>query len=195
MSRRKRYELKTNNNSTFALNITSMTDMFTILLVFLLQTYSTAEIQVLPEPGQALPVSNADSNPILALQVSVTRNELKVEDKVIAKLNQDDFTRADIDPNDSNFIKPLFEALEKVAKQEQEKDEKYQADKAAGTLPVVKDSHGNVIPAPGPNVGILEGRILVKADQNLSYGVLRKVMYTASMAGFPKMKMATVVGN
>lgn len=172
-----------------------MTDMFTILLVFLLQTYSTADIQVLPEPGQALPLSNVEANPIMAVQVSVTKDELKIEDKVIAKLSQMDFTRTDIDPNDTNFIKPLFEALEKVAKDEKAKDEKYQADKAAGTLPVVKDSHGNTVPAPGPNVGILEGRILVKADQNLSYGVLRKVMYTASMAGFPKMKMATVVGN
>lgn len=149
----------------------------------------------MPETGQSLPLSSVESNPIMALQVSLTRNELKVEDKVIARLNSDDFTKGDIDPNDENFVRPLFEALSQAAKVEKAKDEKYQADKAAGTLPVVKDAHGNKIPAPGPNPGILEGRILVKADQNLNYGVLRKVMYTASMAGFPKFKMATVVGN
>ena len=36
MSRRRRAEFDTKKKSTFALNITSMTDMFTILLVFLL---------------------------------------------------------------------------------------------------------------------------------------------------------------
>lgn len=195
MARRKRYEVKTGQNSTFALNVTSMTDMFTIMLVFLLQTYTTAEVQVIPDQGQSLPTSNSESNPVMALQISVTKNELKVEDRVIASLKDEDFTRADVDPNDSNFIRPLFAELEKVAKAEKEKDEKYQANLAAGTPEMVKDSHGNLVPAGKANPGILDGKIIVKADQNLSYGVLRKVMYTASMAGFPKMKMATVVGN
>lgn len=195
MSRRKRFEISKSHSSTFALNVTSMTDMFTIMLVFLLQSYSIADIQVTPDLGQALPTSNSESNPVMSLQVSVTRNELKVEDRVIASLQSDDFTKKDIDPNDPNFIVPLFQALEKIAKEEKARDEKYQADVAAGTLKMVKDIHGNVVPEPKPNAGILEGKILVKADQNLSYGVMRKVMYTASMAGFPKLKMATVVGN
>jgi len=195
MSRRKRFELNKNHNSTFALNVTSMTDMFTIMLVFLLQSYSTSELQVIPDKGQELPVSNSEANPVQAMEISLTRNELKVKDRVIASLQSDDFTRADIDPNDTNFIKPLFEALQKAAKEEKERQEKYEANMAAGTPEMIKDAHGQLIPAGKPNPGILEGRILVKADQNLSYGVLRKVMYTASMAGFPKLKMATVVGN
>lgn len=195
MSRRRRYEPNIGHSSTFALNVTSMTDMFTIMLVFLLQTYSVSEVQVVPEKGQELPKSSSEANPTMALQVSVTRTELKIDDKVIANLQGEDFTHKDIDPNDTNFIKPLFEALEKIAKEEKARDEKYQADLAAGTLPMVKDAHGNLIPGPKPNAGILDGKILVKADQSLSYGVMRKVMYTASMAGFPKLKMATVVGN
>lgn len=179
MSRRKRFELNKNHSGTFGLNITSMTDMFTILLVFLLQTYSTADIQVTPDQGQALPVSNVDANPVMSVQVSVTKNELKIENRTIASLKDMDFTGQDIDANDPNFIKPLFQELEKLAKDEKKKDEDFQS----GATKVK------------PNPGILDGKILVKADQNLSYGVLRKVMYTASMAGFPKMKMATVVGN
>lgn len=176
--RRRRYQAPTRATS-FGLNITSMTDMFTILLVFLLQTYSTAEIQVTPDTGQNLPLSNSEANPILAVQVSVTKNELKLDDKVIANLKDLDFERKDIDSNDSNFILPLFKALEEVSKVEKEKDEKFQAGETT-----VK-----------ANTGALEGRILMKADSELSYQVVRKVMYTASMAGFPKLKMATVVGN
>lgn len=194
MSRRKRYQ-NSNANTTFSLNITSMTDMFTILLVFLLQTYSTAEIQVTPEKGQELPLSSSEINPVAAIEISVTRNELKVANRVIASLKDDDFTGSDVDAHDSNFITPLFKELEKVAKEEKAKDDQYQQDLANGTLPVTKDRHGHDLPALKPNAGILDGRVLVKADQNLSYGVLRKIMYTASMAGFPKLKMATVVGN
>ncbi len=195
MSRRRRFEMKTGHSSTFALNVTSMTDMFTIMLFFLLQTYTTSEVQVNPEKDQKLPVSSSEANPVMALQVSLTKDELKVEDKVIATLKDVDFSKADVSSNDPNFIQPLFTALEKIAKDEKAKDEKYQADIAAGTPQMIKDAHGNLIPAGKPNPGILEGRILVKADQALPYGLLRKVMYTASMAGFPKMKMATVVGN
>lgn len=176
--RRRRYQAPA-RAASFSLNITSMTDMFTILLVFLLQTYSTAEIQVTPDVGQNLPLSNAEANPILAVQVSVTKNELKIDDKVIANLKDLDFERKDIDGNDSNFILPLFKALEETAKVEKEKDDKFQAGEST-----VK-----------ANAGTLEGRILMKADSELSYQVVRKVMYTASMAGFPKLKMATVVGN
>ena len=156
-----------------------MTDMFTILLVFLLQTYTTSDIQVIPEQGQSLPLSNVDANPVMAVQVSVTKDVLKFEDRVIASMSNLDFSQKDIDSNDPNFIKPLFDELSKLAKDEKAKDDAFQA--GTGTVKA--------------NAGVLDGKILVKADQNLSYGVLRKVMYTASMAGFPKMKMATVVGN
>lgn len=195
MSRRRRYQPPTNHSSTFGLNITSMTDMFTILLVFLLQSYSSADVQIIPDKGQDLPLSSSEANPVRAVEVSITRTELKVADRVIASIQNDDFVKSDVDSNDSNFIPVLFKELEKVAKEEKAKEEQYEKDLAAGTLPVTKDQFGHDIPQPKPNSGILEGKILVKADQNLSYGVLRKIMYTASMAGFPKMKMATVVGN
>jgi biopolymer transport protein ExbD len=195
MSRRKRFEINRSAHSTFALNVTSMTDMFTIMLVFLLQTYSVAEVQVVPDAGQDLPKSSSEANPVLALQVSLTRQELKVNDQVIAQLDKMDFRSGDVDPQDTNFIRPLFEALQKIAKEEKLRDEQYQENLAKGTLPQIKDTHGNLVPEPRPNACILAGKMILKADQSLSYGVMRKVMYTASMAGFPQLKMATVVGN
>lgn len=176
--RRKRYEAP-KAKSTFGLNITSMTDMFTILLVFLLQTYSTAEVNISPDLGQSLPLSSSEANPIFAVEVSITKDVLKIDNKVIANLKNMDFERKDIDGNDSNFILPLFKALEETTKLEKEKDEKYLAGESTKRA----------------NIGILEGRILMKADSELSYQTVRKIMYTASMAGFPKLKLATVVGN
>ena len=171
---RRRYESKSNTSSTFGLNITSMTDMFTILLVFLLQTYTTSDVQVIPENGVRLPVANAEANPVEALKVSVSPTELKIDGKVVASLKDNDFARGDIDPNDTNFILPFFHALEAANKDIQAKRQAASTDKAKTEE---------------------EGRILLQADESLSYQTLRKVMYTASMAGFPKLKLATVVGN
>lgn len=165
MSRRRRYEPTVKQNSTFTLNITSMTDMFTILLVFLLQSYSTAEVQIELEEGLRLPASSSFSNPTEAIKLSLTANALKIDKDKVADLKNADFMASDLEDKDTNFIKPLFEQLDRIAKSEADK-------------PHVKD-----------------GKILLQADRNLPYGTLRKVMYTASMAGFPQLKLVTMVGE
>lgn len=164
--RRGRYEQKERNQS-FALNITSMTDMFTILLVFLLQTYSTAEFQVDPEKGISLPLSNASTEPTKAMKVSLSKTELMIDGRKIASLDmtKNDFASGDLESSDTNFVKPLFSELEKWAKEHPED-------------PAVKD-----------------GKLIFLADSSHNYQTIRKVMYTASMAGFPKLKLATVVGE
>lgn len=139
-----------------------MTDMFTILLVFLLQTYSTAEFQPSPEKGIRLPTSNSQSNPVLSLQLSLSQESLRLENQEITKLAKGSFDSTSLDKNDNQFIKPLFDELRK-------RSESTKASK--------------------------EGLVLLKADENLPYDTLRKVMYTVSMAGYPKLKLATVVGN
>jgi biopolymer transport protein ExbD len=39
------------------------------------------------------------------------------------------------------------------------------------------------------------GKVLLQADESLPYSTIRKIMYTASMAGFPNVKLITTVGN
>lgn len=170
-----RFQSKTHTTSVFGLNITSMTDMFTILLVFLLQSYSTSEVEIKMENGIRMPSSSSFTNPVNSLQLSLSGKELKMDGKVLATLNGSEFTKSDIDPNDTNFILPLFRELDRIAKDVEARDK-------AGTLDK-KEAY------------LKEGSLLLMADQALPYNVLRKVMYTASMAGFPKLKMATMMGE
>lgn len=165
MSRRRRYEPNLNKNSTFTLNITSMTDMFTIMLVFLLQTYSTAEVQINPEQNLRLPSSASMLNPTEAVKLSLSQDALKIEDLKVADVKNSEFLPQDLEDKDTNFIKPLFDELDKIAKSSPDKAH-------------VKD-----------------GKILLQADKDLPYATLRKVMYTASMAGFPQLKLITMVGE
>ncbi|WP_347357573.1 biopolymer transporter ExbD [Bdellovibrio sp.] len=167
MSRRRRYEPKTKKNSTFGLNITSMTDMFTIMLVFLLQSYSTSEVQINPENDIRLPSSASMTNATESIKISLSGNALKLDQTKIADVKNADFLPQDLEDKDTNFIKPLFQELDKIAKAEDQKDKAH----------------------------VKEGRILLQADKDLPYATLRKVMYTASMAGFPQLKLVTMVGE
>lgn len=167
MSRRRRFEPNLNKNSSFTLNITSMTDMFTIMLVFLLQTYSTSDVEIIPEKNLRLPSSSTMVNPTQAIKLSLSHDALKIDQTKIADVKDADFLPQDLEAKDTNFIKPLFEELDKLAKSSTDKEK-----------PFIKD-----------------GRILLQADKDLPYATLRKVMYTASMAGFPQLKLVTLVGE
>ena len=164
MGRRKRFALNINQNSTFTLSIASMTDMFTLLLVFLLQNFAATSVEIKPQQNLALPKSNSYKNPILSVQISVSTDDIKVNEKLVARIQNRDIAYSDIDPQDTNFIQPLFKELQAIALD-----------------PNVKKDEKN--------------QIMLQADQNLPYQTLRKVMYTASMAGFPQVKLVTVLGN
>lgn len=161
--KRTRYKPEIKKNQSFALNITSMTDMFTILLVFLLQTFASADVQIDPIEGLRLPSSNTDKNPVTGVKIALTRDELTIDTVLVAQIKNNEFEPSAIDRNDSNFIKPLFLALQKLNNDKDKKEK--------------------------------PGKVLFLADQELPYATLRKVMYTASMAGFPNLKLVTVAGN
>lgn len=163
MSRRRRFQLEHRKNS-FALNITSMTDMFTILLVFLLQTYSTSEVELNVEKNIRLPSSNSTANPIQGVKLSITNDAVKLGDKTIVLVKNKDFESKDLDAHDANFVVPLFKELDEIAKKAEVQGSK-------------------------------EGKLLLQADASLPYQTIRRVMYTASMAGFPQLKLVTVAGE
>ena len=161
--RRQRFKVEIKKNQTFGLNITSMTDMFTILLVFLLQTFASGEVNIDPVTGVRLPTSTTEKNPIDGVKISISPTELKLDQLKVADVQNNLIATTAMDPNDSNFIKPLFDELQKFNKTHE---------KLAKT-----------------------GKVLFQADQSLPYATLRKVMYTASMAGFPNLKLVTTAGN
>lgn len=160
---RRRYQVPIKNKQAMTLNITSMTDVFTILLVFLLQTYSSNEVNIDPINGLRLPSSSTQKNPVNGVKLSISPTELKFDQTVIATVRNSEIETTAIDSKDSNFIKPLFEELQKFNKENE-------------TLAKT-------------------GKVLLQADQELPFSTIRKVMYTASMAGFPNLKIVTTAGK
>lgn len=161
--RKNRFKPEIKKNQSFTLNITSMTDMFTILLVFLLQSFAAGEVAIEQVQGIRLPTSNTEKNPVDGVNVSITQQELRLGQKILAQVKNNDIEAAAIESGDSNFIKPLFDELKKINDEmEKKKDHRI-------------------------------GRVLFQADQELPYATIRKVMYTASMAGFPNVKLITTI--
>lgn len=93
------------------LNLTSMMDMFTIILVFLLKSYSaTGKLITIPE-GYTLPESIAEKIPVLAVNISVDNEYLIVDDALRIRVAD---VRKDFGPP------YIFDSLQKVLKEKAE---------------------------------------------------------------------------
>jgi biopolymer transport protein ExbD len=156
--------------SSFKIQITSMVDMFVILLVFLLKSYSTSPVNINPNKDLRLPQSVAEADPIDVVKIVVSKTGIFIDDKKIMDLNNGEFIPQDLDPNDDHFVTSLYKALD-----EQAQVTKYIA---------------------GKNEAVeFDGKILMQADKDLNYSVLQKVFYTSMLAGYSDMKLAVVAKN
>ena len=78
---------------TVRLNLTSMMDMFTIILVFLLKTYSTEGMLIQPSDNLTLPSSTIERSAEVALDLVVSKETIAVNHEDVENttdvLNQD----------------------------------------------------------------------------------------------------------
>ncbi len=156
MNRRLRFNKKT--NSSFTLNITSMTDMFTIMLVFLLQTYSTNSYEVKPQMGLRMPTSVSEKTPEDAPMISLSKDTLRLNDKTI--LNAKNFILPIESIDQGEIIKPLLTNLQKIKSLKKDKNE-----------------------------------IILQIDKDCPYPNIKQILSTASVAGFIRVRLATISSN
>ena len=138
------------------LNITAMMDMMTILLVFLLKSYSSSTVSVAISPDLTPPESTAFITPQETASVTITQSGISLGDHEIAPIENGKIP-AQFFQSGSIIIQPLFEALKKeVAKQ-----------KAIGVY----------------NKAVqFEGLLSIIGDKNTSYQLLFSVLVTAGQA-------------
>ncbi len=95
-----------------ALNMNSMMDMMTIILLFLLKSFSTEGALVTPSEELRLPTSIQGEKPKKEINVSVAKEVILVNDIVIASLDEI--------PKDQMMISPLALKLAEYAQKERE---------------------------------------------------------------------------
>jgi biopolymer transport protein ExbD len=94
------------------LNLNSMMDMMTIILLFLLKTYSTSGVIVTPSENLELPSSIAKTPPVKDVNVSITRDFILVNEDPVMSINQI--------PQDQMLLPGLYNRLLKEAEKQKE---------------------------------------------------------------------------
>lgn len=153
--------------SAFKIQITSMVDMFIIILVFLLKSFSTSPVNITPSEHLRLPQSTATTNPVDTIKLIVSKSAVFVEDVKIVDMINGNVDKNQADPTDKKFIRALYEELDKKARKSKE-------------LAKINDTVE------------FDGRVLMQIDRHLPYAALEKVIYTSMLAGYYDVKFAVV---
>lgn len=113
-------KIKKHNTDTgeVKLNLTSMMDMFTIILVFLLKTFSAEGMLIQPSEYLTLPTSSVEKSPEVALDVVVSKEWIMVHNEPIVRV-------AELTNYKGFVIKPLQEKLSVYAREAKRMEELY----------------------------------------------------------------------
>lgn len=90
-----------------SLQITSMADIFVILLVFLLKSYSTSMSNLTLTGDVALPEGQATIELKEALKVEITKDAVLIDQKPVAKLKKFEFSSESAEADESSMNKAL----------------------------------------------------------------------------------------
>ena len=139
-----------------ALTMTSLMDMVTIIVCYLLKTYGSDPVVITPTAGQKIPMSRADTPIQDGIPIYVTSRGISTQEKKIVQIDES----GEIDPAalQGHLIGPLYDILAE------------EADKAKQMSESKKEEWA--------------GRIILVGDQSLRFSVLVDVMYTAGRAEF-----------
>ena len=155
------------------LTITSMMDMMTIILVFLLKSYSTDDISVAASDDLVLPVSTTQVKPQLAVNLVVTRSMVVVDGVEVLRLTEE----AD-EENPGDMV---------IAVPEDEKKGQLITRLYDRLLEKAEDAK-QLAEMTGSEDHEFKGRVLLQCDKNLPFSVIREVMYTAGQAQFSEFR-------
>ena len=150
---------------SYHLNITSMMDMFTIILVFLLKSYSAEGSILTNADNLILPNSISKKKPTeVNLQLAVSTDMILVDNQPVVPTS--DARRIPQEDPDPTIVK-LLEKLESCYAQEEE---------------MVKMGALNQV----------SGKVVIQVDKNIEFDVLFKIMNTCGKVGYNHMNFAVM---
>lgn len=158
-------KLKKRSPVSGGLMLASMLDILMAILFFLLQNFSQLKTDFQVGKDLSLPSSSALKPPVPALQLVVTRNAILLDNQEIVKFVNGEIPREAL-LADGVTIKDLAIELKKQKERSQ-----FQS---------AEDKDSWV------------GNIVMQADKDLPFSVLKKVIYTAGVTDFVMFKLAVL---
>lgn len=160
-----------------ALQITSMADIFTILLVFLLKSYSVSAIDIDVGKDIKLPVANGGTESVEAMKVQVTAGAITIEGQPVLKLTNYEAAPSDIGRDGT------FPEMVKALKREREKQRQIASEQIKQGAKV-EDAKAN-----------FDSKLLVIADKKVPYKLLKTVLSSATAMDFSDFKLVVVTAD
>ena len=149
-------------------NINSLMDILTIMLVFLLKSYATDPVNITPGPDLDIPKSTSLLTPAATVTITVAKSSIVVDNEPVSVVKDGKVEASQKrGGEDAYFIIPLNKALVEAV----EKKRRLEA-----INPTVK----------------FDGICTIVMDKETPYRLLTEVMYTAGQAEFTNFKFATI---
>ena len=163
--KKKRVNLKKRNyQHAFEVNLTSMIDMFTIILLFLLKSYSIADVNLSPPKGIQLPSSISDKVPHLAVKVDLGKGEINVDGRTVVYLRNGRLRQNDIR---GLVILPLFDELNAI-------------------------SEAKIKLAKANPDQTFKREIILFGEKTLPFSTVKQVLFTAGQARFESFRFSVI---
>jgi len=157
---------KSKESGEMALQITSMADIFTILLVFLLKGLSSDALQIAPSNGTILPAGvNTASLSEPALQLELSKDGIMVEKEIISPLENYRVPAKGLTQDGTLAL--LGERLNKERERQK----------------MIAQANDSVK---------IDGRVIIMSDQKVPFATMRPVLRTLSANGYSEIKFAVV---
>ena len=153
-------------NPDIALQITSMADIFIIILVFLLKSHGTGATNISPSAGLKLPIAATDGEQVEALKIEISEKAVQVDDKPVSQL-----TNRRFDPRELEVGMGVAATLEPAIKLARKRQE------------LIAQSNSDVK---------TDKKVLLIADQRTPYVTLKAAILTAAVHGFNELKLVVV---
>lgn len=144
----------------FSLNITSLMDVLTVLLFFLLKSFSVSATSHTAVQGIRLPASDVKGKFEETITVSLSSTEIRADGNVMVKLEGGRFRPIDLGA-DQRTLLPLYQYLQE---QFNKKNQVFAESVSIAELP--------------------PGKILIQADKDLGFSHLKYLLHTAAVAGY-----------
>lgn len=159
------------------LSLTAMVDMFTVLVVFLLQNFSGEEQMLILHKDVELPKAEQIKDLKPAFVITVSNKEIILDKTVLASSNE---VKAQADW----MIPKLFEAMQAGLKQTKEEFDSKLKNKIRN---VVEATRGEK--PEDPNAW---NKVTIQADKSIDILTIKKVMYTITEAGAGEINFAVL---
>ncbi|MBC6415895.1 MAG: biopolymer transporter ExbD [Bdellovibrionales bacterium] len=163
-------------NVVAVLQLTAMVDMFTVLVVFLLQNYAATD--------QILPISDKIDLPKAQEVKTLKPSYVVILSDGVVTLNEDVLGNLNDETSDQDWLYPPLKAkMEELLNSANQKENNFLLAQLKQIAENTNDD-GVIVQAPF--------RVTIQADQNVNFLDIKKIMYTLTDAGVREMNFAVI---